>query len=385
MTQSVSDDPFRFSDEFGPAKTLHVTEPTTALRATIVVDNVAAGPSIGGVRIAPDVTTEECFRLARAMTLKNAVAGLPHGGGKAVIAADPMMPADRKEPLIRAFARAIGDLTDYVPGPDMGTNEECMGWIHEEIGRAIGLPKGLGGIPMDEVGATGFGVASAIDVAAEHIGMSLAGARVAVQGFGAVGRHVARFLGERGCILVAAVDSDGGIVDPHGLDVDELVRTSRRGSVAGHPAGEVIARDAIVGVECDILVPAARPDALRADNIGRVRARIVAQGANLPATPEAEAYMFEHGIVSLPDFVVNAGGVICGAVEYAGGTEAEAFELIDERIRANTDDILNEAALAGLPPRVVAAQHARRRLEHLMARRPESAPLVAAASASRPI
>ncbi len=367
MIHAVRDDPFRFSDECGPAKILHLTESATALRATVVVDNVAAGPSIGGVRMAPDVTTEECFRLARAMTLKSAAAGLPHGGGKAVIAADPMMPADQKEPLIRAFARAIGDLREYIPGPDMGTNEECMAWIHEEIGRAIGLPKGLGGIPMDEIGATGFGVVAAIDVAAEHIGMSLPGARVAVQGFGAVGRNVARFLDERGCILVAAVDSDGGVIDRHGLDVDELIRTSRRGSVAGHPAGELIARDAIIGVECDILVPAARPDALRADNIGCVRARIVAQGANLPATPQAEAYMFEHGIVSLPDFIVNAGGVICGAVEYAGGTEAEAFDLIDDRIRANTEDILNEATMAGLPPRVVATQHARRAVQRLMA------------------
>lgn len=187
----AADDPFRFSDQFGPAKIVHITERTTALRATVIVDSVALGPAIGGVRMAPDVTTAECFGLARAMTWKNAAAGLRHGGGKAVIAADPLMPDHEKEPLLRAFAHAIADLDDYIPGPDMGTDETCMAWVHDEIGRSVGLPAALGGIPLDEIGATGYGLAASIDVAAEHIGMSLAGARVAVQGFGAVGRHVA--------------------------------------------------------------------------------------------------------------------------------------------------------------------------------------------------
>ena len=136
----ITDDPFRFTDDLGPVKIVHITERTTGLRATVVIDNVAIGQAIGGVRMAPDVTTEECFRLARAMTLKNAAAGLHHGGGKAVIVGDPLMPLADKEPLIRAFADAIEDLTDYVPGPDMGTDETCMAWIHDQIGRAIGLP-----------------------------------------------------------------------------------------------------------------------------------------------------------------------------------------------------------------------------------------------------
>jgi glutamate dehydrogenase/leucine dehydrogenase len=301
------------------------------------------------------------------MTLKNVAAGLRHGGGKAVIAADPEMPPADKERLVRAFARAIADLDEYVPGPDMGTNEMCMAWVRDEIGRAVGLPAALGGIPLDEIGATGFGLAAAIDVAASQIGMSLAGARVAVQGFGAVGKHVARFLTQRGCILVGVADSGGGIVDPHGLDVDELARTNSTGSVAGHPVGEVIDRDAIVGVECDIWIPAARPNVLHAGNVDRVRARIVAQGANIPATPEAEARLFERGILVLPDFIVNAGGVICGAVEYAGGTKADALRIIDERIRANTATMLQRAAAEGIPPRDAALTSTRRRLDEAMA------------------
>jgi len=369
MTTQFDDEPFRFADDLGPAKIIHVTERTTGLRATVVVDNVAIGVAIGGVRMAPDVTTEECFRLARAMTLKNAAAGLRHGGGKAVIVGDPMMPSTEKEPLIRAFADAIEDLTDYVPGPDMGTNETCMAWIHDQINRAIGLPTVLGGIPLDEVGATGYGLAAAIDVAADHIGMSLAGARVAVQGFGAVGRNVAKFLGERGCILVAAADLGGCVIDRRGLDITELMKTKETESVVAHPVGEVIARDAIVGVECDIWIPAARPNVLHAANADAVRARIVAQGANIPATPEAEARLHERGVLVLPDFIANAGGVICGAVEYAGGTKAEAFRMIDDQVRTNTAVMLEASAASGELPRTVALGTARRRVETAMATR----------------
>ena len=203
------DDVIRGADNLGPLKIVHVHRRGLGLRATIVVDNVACGPSIGGIRMAPDVSTEECTRLARAMTLKNAAAGLPHGGGKAVIYGDPKISTAAKEPLIRGFAAAIADMTDYIPGPDMGIDELCMGWIKDEIGRAVGLPREVGGIPLDEIGATGFGLAAAVDVAREFIELELRGARVAVQGFGAVGKHAARFLQEKGTVLVAASDSSG--------------------------------------------------------------------------------------------------------------------------------------------------------------------------------
>jgi len=362
----MNTDPFRFTDTLGPAKILHLTERRTGLRATVVVDNVAIGPAIGGVRIAPDVSTDECFGLARAMTIKNAAAGLRHGGGKAVIAADPTMPPADKERLMRAFARSIADLVEYTPGPDMGSDETCMAWVYDEIGRAVGLPAALGGIPLDEIGATGRGLAAAIDVAAAHIGMDLAGARIAVQGFGAVGTHVARFLAMRGCILVAAADSGGTVLDPHGLDVERLVRARATGSITAHSGGELADRDAIVGVECDIWIPAARPDVIHAGNVETVTARIVAQGANIPATPEAEARLHERGVLVLPDVIVNAGGVICGAVEYAGGTEADAVTAIEDRIRANTAAMLERCQADGVMPRVAALEIASRRLDVAM-------------------
>lgn len=189
-------------DELGPAHILLVRQPHVGLEAIVVVDNVACGPAIGGIRMAPDVTLEEVARLARAMTFKNAAAGLPHGGGKAGIMANPDCGHAQQETLIRTFARLIRTLTAYIPGPDMGTNEVCMAWIKDEINRVVGLPRVVGGIPLDEIGATGCGPAMAAEVAAPAVGLALQGARLAVQGFGAVGQHAARCLAKRGVTLV---------------------------------------------------------------------------------------------------------------------------------------------------------------------------------------
>jgi glutamate dehydrogenase (NAD(P)+) len=358
---------FRFADELGPARIVHVHEPGLGLRGTLVVDNVATGPSIGGLRMAPDVSTEECFRLARAMTLKNAAAGLAHGGGKSVLYGDPGMPRERKETLVRGMARALEGCRDYIFGPDMGTDEGLMACVRDEIGRAVGLPRELGGIPLDEIGATGFGVAHAAEVAARFCDLELAGARVVVQGFGAVGIHSARFLAERGARLVAAADSQGGVHDPRGLDVAALIAHKRAGkSVAEYPAGKRLAGDALVDVECEIWVPAARPDVLRADNIGRLRAKLVVSGANIPATAEAERRMHERGILNVPDFIANAGGVICAAVEYHGGSEAQAFQSIEEKIRSNTEAVLESARRRRVPPREAAVDLATERIRRAM-------------------
>ena len=251
---------FRFADAMGPAKIVHLHTPSVGLKAIVVIDNVARGPAIGGVRMATDVTLEECFRLARAMTLKNAAAGLAHGGGKSVIFGDPRMPPGQKQDVIRAFATAIRGLSDYIPGPDMGTDEGCMAWIQDEIGRSAGLPKALGGIPLDEIGATGFGLAVSIEAALPFAGFSLAGARVAVQGYGAVGQHAARFLAKKGAKLVAAADSSGTVVEANGLDLTALSRHKAEGlPLSAFPGGEQRDRDAIIDVPCEIWIPAARP------------------------------------------------------------------------------------------------------------------------------
>lgn len=358
---------FGFCDDLGPAKIVELYDPATGLKAVLAIDNVASGPSIGGVRMAPDVSSEEAFRLARAMTLKNAAAGLPHGGGKSVISADPKMPAAEKERLIRAFARAIRDLRDYIVGPDMGTDETCMAWVHDEIGRAVGLPAEIGGIPLDEIGATGFGLAACVDVAKDVVGLDLTGATLAVQGFGSVGQHAARFLTERGMRLVACADSGGTLFDPDGIDVAALIMLKRRGgSVVEYNRGERLDGDAIIDIDCDVWIPAARPDVLRADNVGRLSTRLVVQGANIPFTAEAEQVLHDRDVLVVPDFIANAGGVICAAVEYRGGTQTLAMQTIDEKIRANTQAVLAGAATSSLTPRGVATALAEQRVRTAM-------------------
>lgn len=358
---------FRFADELGPARIIHVHEPGAGLRGTLVVDNVATGPSIGGLRMAADVSTEECARLARAMTLKNAAAGLPHGGGKSVLYGDPAMPGAEKERLVRAMACALGDCQDYIFGPDMGTNETCMAWVKSEIGRAVGLPRELGGIPLDEIGATGLGLAHATEVAVRACDFELAGARVAVQGFGAVGIHAARFLAERGAVLVAASDARGATHDPGGLDVAALIEHKRSGKgVADYPAGKRLERDALIDVECEIWVPAARPDAIREDNVGRLRAKLVVSGANISTTPGAERVMHERGVLSVPDFIANAGGVICASVEYHGGSQAQALASIEEKIRLNTEIVIERSTQRGILPRQAAVDLAVERVKRAM-------------------
>ena len=354
---------FSRTDELGPEKIIELYDPATSLKAIVVVDNVAAGPAIGGVRMAPDVTTDECFRLARAMTLKNAMAGLAHGGGKSVIAADPRMPRSDRSKLIKAFARAIADVRDYIPGPDMGTDEHAMAEVKHVIGRAVGLPREVGGIPLDEIGATGYGLAVALEAAAPFCGLGQGDMRVVIQGFGSVGQHAIRFLARRGARLVGVSDSRGARVCPTGFDLEALLAAKAgHQSVAEFDQGEVIDPEELVAVDCEVWIPAARPDVIREDNAGRMRTKVVAQGANIPATPIAEEILARTGVLVIPDFVANAGGVICAAVEYHGGSESQAMETIADKIRGNVTEVLTRARDDGILPRAAAMQIAKERV-----------------------
>ena len=355
----------QFTDEYGPEKVVYIYEPRSGLKGIVVIDNISAGPAIGGIRMAPDVTTEEVFRLARAMTWKNALAGLRHGGGKAGILADPHAP--NKETLIRQFARGIEALSGYIPGPDMGTDETAMGWVRDEIGRSVGLSKVLGGIPLDQVGATGYGVAICAEVAQEFCDLDLKGARVSVQGFGNVGQHAARFLHERGAILTVASDLDGTVHDPSGIDIEELVRIKQEtGKVTLYEQGEKLGRDEFIDLDCDIFVPAARPDVIDETNAPRLKCKAILQGANIPVTAKAERILHDQGILSVPDFVANAGGVICAAVEYQGGTQKQAFETIEEKVRENTHEILELARSHNQMPTEAALTLAKQRVSEAM-------------------
>ncbi len=367
MNTSVANDMFEYADDLGPGKIIHMFDPLNGLKAVLVVDNVAAGPAIGGVRMARNVTTDECVRLARAMTLKNAMAGLAHGGGKAVIKADPNMPAEAKGNLIRAFAQAINQIEDYIPGPDMGTNETSMAITRNITGRAVGLPREVGGIPLDEIGATGYGLTIALEAAEAFIDFSLDGARIVIEGFGSVGQHAALYLAERGARLVGVADSGGVRLCSNGFDLPKLLAFKRSGhSVADFEGGERGTTQALIAAECDVWIPAARPDVIHEGNADEFNTKIVVQGANIPATEGAERRLAERGILVIPDFVANAGGVICAAVEYHQGSEAQAMASITEKIRANVIETLTRSSQAAQLPREAALEIAAERVRHAM-------------------
>jgi glutamate dehydrogenase (NAD(P)+) len=181
-----------------------------------------------------------------------------------------------------------------------------------------------------------------------------------------VGKHAARFLNGKGAVLVAASDSQGTLADDGGLDVGARIAKEEGRPLHDHPRGRKRGGDAVIDFPCDIWIPAARPDVIHAGNAARLRTKLVAQGANIPCTAEAEAMLAERGVLVLPDFIANAGGVICAAVEYQGGSEAAAFAAIEERIRSNTGAVLDRASSGKMLPRVAAVELARTRVERAM-------------------
>ncbi|MEM4298315.1 MAG: Glu/Leu/Phe/Val dehydrogenase [Nitrososphaerota archaeon] len=350
-----------YGDELGPEKILYIYDPRTKLKGILVVDNVARGPAIGGIRMSLDLTTEEVFRLARAMSLKNSLAEIRHGGAKSGIVADPKSP--KKYDLIRAFAKAVKPITDYIPGPDMGTDEKCMAVVYDEIGRAVGLPKEMGGIPLDEVGITGYGVAVSTEATFEYLRKDLAGSTVAVEGFGAVGRATVRFLAEKGAKIVAVSDSKGTVYNPKGIDYERLMGVKlATGSVINYKDGEKLGTEDLFKLEVDVLIPGARPDVINTGNVNDVRAKLIVEAANIPATFEAERVLHKRNILVIPDIVANAGGVIAAAVEYRGGSEEEAFELVKSKIGKNVKFILDSVYNQGLLPREASEKVAKERI-----------------------
>ncbi len=361
-----------FADEFGPEKVVYIYEPRCGLKAIVVIHNTSVGPAIGGVRMTPNVSSEEVYRLAAAMTWKNALAGIPHGGGKSGIIADSRkLNMEQKEILIRQFARGIETLNQYIPGPDMGTDETCMAWIRDEIRRSVGLSTVLGGIPLDQIGATGYGLAICGEVVQEfRDDMTLDGARISIQGFGNVGQHTARYLAERGAILTVATDLDGTIHNENGIDVERLIEVMHAEKGITHYADATkLDRDDFININCDIFVPAAQPDVINAGNAERIDCKVILQGANIPCTAEAERILFERGILNVPDFVANAGGVICGSVEFHGGTKKQAFAEIEEKMRDNTRAVLNKSLNEKMLPRQAAMSLARERVREAMSYR----------------
>jgi glutamate dehydrogenase (NAD(P)+) len=277
------------------------------------------------------------------------------------------MPKDQKQNILRAMASSLRNEEDYIFAPDMGTDEECMAWIKDEVGRVVGLPREVGGIPLDEIGATGFGLSHVVDVALKFCDFDIEGARIVIQGFGAVGKNTALFLRDKGAKIVATADSQGGVYNINGLDIDGLIEFKSQGqSVTGFSGGKPMDNDALIDMECDIWIPAARPDVIHDDNVDRLNTKLVVEGANIPVTHSAEKKLHERGVLCVPDFIANAGGVICAAMEYQGSSKGAAFETIEEKLRRNTQMVLDRMKQESVLPRQAAMEMAMERVKKAM-------------------
>ncbi len=338
----------RKEDEYGFEKVIEVYDQRTGMQGVCVIHNTARGPGKGGIRMVPDVTIEEVMGLARAMTWKNAMADLPFGGAKSGIRADPhKLTPQQKEAQMRAFAKKIREVVpgEYIAGPDMNTTEKEMAQFADEIGTpkaCTGKPLSVGGLPH-ELGSTGFGVATAAKVAVGHMGKDLNGMTVAIEGFGNVGTFTMKFLTEWGAKVVAVSDSKGTIYNKDGLGYEALMKTKADKGTVTAAKGERLDAAKLFELPVDIVVPGARPDVINKDNVGRIKAKIVAEAANLPAKYEVEQVLMKRGVVVLPDFVANAGGVISSYCETMGWNEETMFKVVEGKLKNNTKTMLERA------------------------------------------
>ncbi|MDD5177861.1 MAG: Glu/Leu/Phe/Val dehydrogenase [Candidatus Nanoarchaeia archaeon] len=355
-------------DELGPEKIIEIYDAKTKMHGFVVIDNTKRGPGKGGVRMTPTVSKEEVFRLARTMTLKCAMADLPFGGAKSGIIADHLkLSEEEKKNIVVAYANAIRQISPsiYVSAPDMNMAEDEMRIISGILGKkaVTGKPKDLGGLPH-ELGSTGFGVVKSALVALDHLKLNPKNITFGVEGFGNVGSFAAKFLVEKGAKIVAASDAKGMVYDEAGLDFKKLWKSvNEKKSVTEAGTGKIGSNKDLMFQHFDVLITAAIPDIITMENYNKVKAKLIVEGSNLPIGEEVEEKLHKKGILVIPDFLANAGGVISSYVEYIGGTENEMFKIVEEKIVKNTKEVLSRMEKEKTYPRKVAMKIAMERLK----------------------
>jgi glutamate dehydrogenase (NAD(P)+) len=319
--------------------------------------NITLGPAKGGIRYHPDVSLDEVTALAAWMTWKCAVAHVPFGGGKGGIICDPTRMSRRElEALTRRYIAeivdAIGPEKD-VPAPDVNTNDQVMAWVmdtysmhvgHTSTAVVTGKPIEMGG-SLGRREATGRGVMIVTREAARHLGLNITGATVAVQGFGNVGSVSADLLSKLGAKVVAVTDWKGGVYNPKGLDVEKMLEFAKQHkTIDGFPGGEPFENEQLFELEVDVLVPAALENQITEDNAGSIKAKIIAEGANGPTTPDAHRILHERGVFVIPDILANAGGVTTSYFEWVQDRHGYFWEEaeVNKRLEAKMVEAFND-------------------------------------------
>ncbi len=319
-----------------------------------VQHNTSRGPGKGGVRFHQDVTLSEVMALSAWMSIKNAAVNVPYGGAKGGIRVDPkQLSLGELERLTRRYTSEIGIIigpSKDIPAPDVNTNEQIMAWMMDTYsmnegatatGVVTGKPVDLGG-SLGRREATGRGVFTVGVEAAHHIGLKIEGARVAVQGFGNVGGIAGKLFAEAGARVVAVQDHTGSIHREAGLDVPALLaHVKETGGVDGFAGADRLDNEAFWGVDCEILIPAALEGQITSANAGRIKARMVIEGANGPTTTEADDILQDNGVLVIPDVIANAGGVTVSYFEWV--QDFSSFFWSEDEINARLVRIMKEA------------------------------------------
>jgi glutamate dehydrogenase (NAD(P)+) len=350
----------------------------------LVIDNTILGPGKGGIRMTPDTNIEEVWRLARTMTWKNALFDLPFGGAKAGIIWPPKGFGKKelkklKKQYLQTFARAIKIFTPkkYVAGPDVNTGEREMEWFVQATKNwrsATGKPANLCmkifgkeskvcGIPH-EFGATGFGVAQATKIAADLKKIDLKKAKIAIEGFGNVGSFTFKYLKKLGAKIVALADKGGAIYNKNGFNQKKLekIKKSQEKSVKEYPEGEKLAHHEIFNLPVDILVLASVTDVVNQKNKNKIKAKIIVEGANIPMKEEIENELFQKGILIVPDFLANAGGVISSYSEWRGYNPKKMLNIVEKKIKTKVFEVLKKALKENKNPREIALKIAKEKI-----------------------
>ena len=329
--------------------------------------NITLGPAKGGIRYHPDVSLDEVTALAAWMTWKCAVAHIPFGGGKGGIVCDPTRMSRRElEALTRRYVAeivdAIGPEKD-VPAPDVNTNDQVMAWVmdtysmhvgHTSTAVVTGKPIEMGG-SLGRREATGRGVMIVTREAAKHLGLDINGATVAVQGFGNVGSVSADLLAKIGAKIVAVTDWKGGVQNPKGLDIPAMIEFAKQHkTIDGFPGGDPIENEQLFSLDVDVLVPAALENQITIENAGSIQAKIVAEGANGPTTPEAHKLLHERGVFVIPDILANAGGVTTSYFEWVQDRHGYFWEEteVNQRLEAKMVEAFQDVLQTSLKYKV---------------------------------
>jgi glutamate dehydrogenase (NAD(P)+) len=334
----------------------------------VAVDSTVNNRSCGGLRMLPDIDKEEMIGLARAMTLKYGFLGLPQGGAKAGVIYDPEAPETERQERLARFGHAITAILRkriYIPASDMGTNNADIRFML----RAVGVE-----VKARELRGTSSGYYTALTVfaaakeALNHFAIDIHNSSIAIEGFGNVGSELAELFYQAKSRVVAISTSRGAIYNSDGLDVELLRKLCDQAGnrvVYLYPRAEHIDKSELLELPVDLLSPCARHHSIHLGNVDRVKARIICAGANNPVTPEAEHILFNRGVMCLPDFVTNSGGVLGGTMEFASINNERIAIFIDHRIRSSIAWLINEADRQGVIPREVAVPMALHRFRQV--------------------